>query len=359
MIRHWDICTALYVLIEECHAGKHPDVGDSILTIPLSQLSRLLADLQDAPKERVDNALYVDAEKGQTRALSFRLQDYPLLAEDSPYADKKFPELPPVTLNRIFTPGTSTIRTEGDRAELQALFLAKLKMEDLELSIREALAEVYTNPELTEPQLSRISEYHSRRGLGLTDGDDRVRSWGRLRETGLTPRQIQSLATLGFIHPSIAASQEEARELGAELEKIAIEKSREIDIQPMLDAVLGVADLTPQVFFLKTFHLGQEKIISRGQHHERTCVILQGTATVLLKDGREVQRTRGDLIGEMSALSNEAASADVVATSEHGPVVVALLSNVDLTEAYESEELKVRATELARARKLEVREPLE
>ncbi len=359
MTRHWDICTALYILIEECHAGMHPEYGRSILTIPFAKLGRLLVSLQNAPRERVDSALYVDAEKGETRALCFDLKDYPLLAEDSPFAEKTFPELPPATLNRIFTPRTSLIRTETDRRELQALFAARLRMEDLEASLEEALAEVYTNPSLTEEQLRAIQECKATHKQPLIDAEERVREWGRLRASELTPRQIQALATIGFIPPSMIATREEANEVAAELDQISIEKSKEAAIQPMLGAVLGVADLTPQVFFLKTFAPGQEKIIERGQFHQRICLILRGTAVVVLDDGRQVTVSRGSLIGEMSALSNEPASADVIATEEHGPVRVALLANVDLTEAYESEVLKARATELARARKLEVRAPLD
>ena len=357
--KHWDICTALYVLVEECHAGKHQNIGTNLLAVPIQHLIPLLKGLERAPKERVDEALYADAKQGQTRALHFTLEDYPLIRKDSPYANKTIPELPPATLNRIFTPQTSQVETESERKEQQELLAALQRMEDPGQSLQEALGEVYTHPALTEEQIKVLEHYHGTRAISLTDADERVCAWGSLRAVRLSPRQIQSFATTGLISGSIVASRDEAADIASELERIALDKSRGTALQPMLGAILGVADLTPQAFFRKMFYPGQENIITKGRHHGRICVILSGTATVVFEAGPKLPVSRGDLIGEMSAVTNEPASADVIATPENGPVTVALLSNIDLNNAYESEALKVRAMELVRSRKLEMGEPID
>lgn len=356
MARHWDMSTALYVLAEELRAGKHPGYGHNLLALPLRRLAPLLQGLENAPKERIDAALFVDAEKEQTRALNFRLADYPLLHADSPYADRAIPELPPATLNRIFTPKTSLVRTASDRQEQRELFAALQKMEDLNLSLQDALAEVYVNPALTPEQLAILEPFFQRRGGLLSDGDERVAAWGTLRAAGFSSRQIQALATVGVVARNIVVSREEATDIATELEMIALEKSRGSTLPPMLAAVLNVADLAPQAFFLKTFHPGADKIIVKGQRHRRLCVILSGTATVILPGGFTPSVGRGDLIGEMSALSGEPATADVLVPPGGAPVTVAMLSAVDLNTAYESEALKVRAMELAQVRKSQIKQ---
>lgn len=108
--------------------------------------------------------------------------------------------------------------------------------------------------------------------------------------------------------------------LGSEQEEISerlrdIERASEGEEQPILMGVLELADMTPEKLKRESFVTGQS-IIEKDKKPGRVFIILNGTVSITLSDGRILSAGAGSLLGEISALTGKEATADVIAVSD-------------------------------------------
>lgn len=134
-----------------------------------------------------------------------------------------------------------------------------------------------------------------------------------------------------------------------------IERDSNPERQPVLLSILELADLNPEKIQRETFQQGT-KIITKGTHPGRVFILLKGTASVNLGNGQSFPVLPGTVLGEMSALSDKEASADVVANTD----VDAISLPADLVRnEYGTEELRIRMMGIMEKRQQQDRERTE
>jgi hypothetical protein len=342
MAAHGDMYTALFVLIEELAAGKHPQYGKNLLALTVRDLATLLRGMEDAPKERVNTALVKDAEKNLTQDLHFDLDHYPLLSHPT-YQQMKLSELTAGTVNRMFAPGASLAQTTEKFELAVALFRAKKQYDRgdaLSRSLREAAGYAITAEQEYVMKVIRSE-------ASVANGKDRADVWNRLRAAGFTARDISNLCqdAVEFLPKACAPSaamSTQTIELLASLERDLVGTP----LHPILKSVLEIADLTPETLSTEYVDAG-ELLIEKGDSPGRVFIILQGTASVEIGPRRKILLSPGEPVGELSALTGDGATADVRAET---PLTVLALPNHEIIAEFKNEHLRTRVLDLARRR---------
>ncbi|MBI3336400.1 cyclic nucleotide-binding domain-containing protein [Candidatus Peregrinibacteria bacterium] len=139
--------------------------------------------------------------------------------------------------------------------------------------------------------------------------------------------------------------------LGSEQEGIAerlreIERACDGEQQPVLMSALELADMTPESFKREPFLNGQS-IIKKDTTPGRVFIIMSGTVSITLSDGRIFSAGPGSLLGEISALTGKEATADVIATSDVD--TVSLPAELVRNE-YGTEELRIHMVNIMERR---------
>lgn len=127
-----------------------------------------------------------------------------------------------------------------------------------------------------------------------------------------------------------------------------LESGTTVDALPCLSRLLEVADLNPDIFQIERFPAGTV-MIQEGEKPERVLVVAKGRATVKLKSGRDVILAPGNIMGEISALTEKGAVASVVAGKREDVICISLPS-YELAQEYQNTDFRLHAARLAAKR---------
>ncbi len=156
-----------------------------------------------------------------------------------------------------------------------------------------------------------------------------------------------SAMTPGLVNRLFAPNAAQTAEQAWMYDRLAkIEQCTNGREQPILVSMLELANLHAGTLKHESFKNG-ESIIAKDSQSGRVLVILEGTVTINTGD-HTFARGPGAVIGEISALTNKPANADVIAESD---VVAASLPAELLCGEYNTEDLRRHILELIKTRK--------
>lgn len=337
--------TALFVI-----AAEESQDGKNVAHLTIAQLRIKLEKWQNAEISRVKAILpesNIENWGPRFKRLDYDLERFPLLKLDE-FQGLTIADLSPAIFNRIFLPEIAEARTLGEAQKIDQLRKAN-EISKLTNPRNIYFLDTYFG-ELNERQIDLIIN-HDQIEIAPSQSHNAqqkimIEAWTKFRQE-FQYHEIIQLAEAGIIDHRIAGSSQEACCIQNTIFDLAREEEQSL-MRPCLTGILNLLAHCPRSFRILSLD-SQSELIKFGKKTGAVYILLEGDLSINIRN-KIIPLQRGELVGEMSVLSDLPAIASVYVPAGKS-AQVAMVRKEDILAQYAAAEFRTHLISLARARR--------